>query len=93
MALGCDSVTKENDGYHYTMTLAWQEMGMSPDSDYLTGRFTMVSDDKFLEPGKVYMFDEEGLTPLIWTDTQVLRRAERILQALTKTVLKKQDRL
>ena len=58
MALGCDSVTKENDGYHYTMTLAWQEMGMSPDSDYRTGRFTMVSDDKFLEPGRVYMFDE-----------------------------------
>lgn len=93
MALGCDSVTKENDGYHYTMTLAWQEMGMSPDSDYWTGRFTMVSDDKFLEPGRVYMFDEKGLTPLIWTDTQALRRAERILQALTKTVLKKQDRL
>lgn len=64
MALGCDSVTKENDGYHYTMTLAWQEEGMSPGSDYWTGRFTMVSDDKFLEPGKVYMFDEKGLTPL-----------------------------
>ena len=64
MALGCDNVTKENDGYHYTMTLAWQETGMPSDSDYWTGRLTMVSDDKFLEPGKVYMFDEKGLRPL-----------------------------
>lgn len=62
--VGCDSVTEETDGYHYTMTIAWQEKDSPSYEDYYSGTLTMVSDTKYLEPGKVYQFDETGMLKL-----------------------------
>lgn len=62
--VGCDSVTEESDGYHYIMTIAWQEKDTLSYDDYYSGTLTMVSDEKYLEPGNVYEFDEDGMIKL-----------------------------
>ena len=60
--VGCDTVEEEEDGYHYTFTIVWQEKGSS--NGYYHGKMIMTSDTRFLEPGKVYLFYEEEMMKL-----------------------------
>lgn len=55
----CDSVRGQEDGCHYTFTIVRQE-----GSTYYSGIMTMTSDVRFLEPGKVYLFDEGEMIKL-----------------------------
>lgn len=73
LLLGCDSVSEEADGFHYVMTLVWQEVvgyeydmedGFQDTTVGRRGTLTMVSQKRILEPGCTYRFNEKGLTAL-----------------------------
>ena len=64
LLVGCDSVTEDADGYHYSLTITWQDHYAYANEDICRGTMTFVADNKFLEEGRVYQFDERALTNL-----------------------------
>ena len=73
LLVGCDSVTEEADGYHYSLTITWQDHYAYPNEDICRGTMTFVAYNKFLEVGKVYQFDERALTNLGYDKYSTLR--------------------
>lgn len=73
LLVGCDSITEGADGYHYSLTITWQDHYAYPDEDICRGTMTFVAYNKFLEEGKVYQFDERALTNLGYDKYSTLR--------------------
>ena len=73
LLVGCDSVTEEADGYHYSLTITWQDHNAYSNEDICRGTMTFVADNKFLEEGRVYQFDERALTNLGYDKYSTLR--------------------
>lgn len=60
----CDSVSKDDSGIVYKMTLKWTERNSSGSDNQVFGRASFVSNSKFMKPKHMYIIDDSSIKQL-----------------------------